>query len=146
MTPGRSCQGDRRRPRLARHALRHQASALGAGCDCLGLARGVWRALHGPEPVAIPPYTRDWGEAGTREVLADAARGFLIGVAVGDAGPGALILFRMGRHAPAKHCGILTVADRRPAFIHAYKGARVVIHPYSPIWARRARFAFLFPG
>ena len=22
----------------------HQASALGAGCDCLGLVRGVWRA------------------------------------------------------------------------------------------------------
>ena len=29
---------------------RHQASALGAGCDCLGLARGVWRALYGPDP------------------------------------------------------------------------------------------------
>ena len=34
---------------------RHQASTLGAGCDCLGLLRGVWRALYGDEPVAVPP-------------------------------------------------------------------------------------------
>jgi NlpC/P60 family putative phage cell wall peptidase len=27
-----------------------QASAKGAGCDCLGLVRGVWRDLHGSEP------------------------------------------------------------------------------------------------
>ena len=47
---------------------RHQASTRGAGCDCLGLARGVWRALHGVEPFGLPPYTRDWGEAGAREV------------------------------------------------------------------------------
>ena len=26
---------------------RHQASLKGAGCDCLGLVRGVWRALEG---------------------------------------------------------------------------------------------------
>jgi NlpC/P60 family putative phage cell wall peptidase len=35
----------------------HQASVLGAGCDCLGLARGIWRDLHGPEPVTPPPLT-----------------------------------------------------------------------------------------
>ena len=35
----------------------HQASAKGAGCDCLGLVRGVWRALWGDEPeIAPPPY------------------------------------------------------------------------------------------
>ena len=51
-----------------------QASVRGVGCDCLGLVRGVWRELYGPEPVPIPPYSRDWGETGTREVLAEAAR------------------------------------------------------------------------
>ncbi len=124
----------------------HQASTLGAGCDCLGLARGVWRALHGAEPVSLPPYSRDWGEAGAREVLAEAARAFLIEVPLSDACPGVLILFRMARSAPAKHCGILTEAGRNPSFIHAYGGAGVVIHPYSPTWARRAAFAFLYPA
>src|SRR3989338_4143365 len=35
---------------------RHQASLKGAGCDCLGLVRGVWRELYGDEPEAPPPY------------------------------------------------------------------------------------------
>ncbi|MGA8997361.1 MAG: peptidase P60, partial [Pseudolabrys sp.] len=26
---------------------RHQASLIGVGCDCLGLVRGVWRAVVG---------------------------------------------------------------------------------------------------
>ena len=39
-----------------------QASLLGVGCDCLGLARGVWRELVGAEPHPIPPYSRDWAK------------------------------------------------------------------------------------
>ena len=120
----------------------HQASVPGAGCDCLGLARGVWRDLHGAEPVTPPPYTRDWGEAGGAEVLADAARRFLLEIPVSGAGPGALILFRMARGAPAKHCGIRS----ENGLIHAYQGAGVIEEPWSPIWARRAAFAFLYPG
>ena len=42
---------------------RHQASLKGVGCDCLGLLRGVWRALIGPEPEEAPPYAPDWAEA-----------------------------------------------------------------------------------
>ena len=120
----------------------HQASVPGAGCDCLGLARGVWRDLHGAEPVTPPPYTRDWGEAGGAEVLAEAARRFLLEIPAAEAGPGALILFRMARGAPAKHCGIRSESG----LIHAYQGAGVFEEPWSPIWARRAAFAFHYPG
>ena len=120
----------------------HQASVLGAGCDCLGLARGIWRELHGAEPVTPPPYTRDWGEAGGEEVLAEAARRFLLEIPLTDAGPSALILFRMARGAPAKHCGIRSESG----LIHAYEGAGVIEEPWSPVWARRAAFAFLYPG
>lgn len=42
---------------------RHQASVKGVGCDCLGLVRGVWRAVYGSEPEAAPGYTPDWAEA-----------------------------------------------------------------------------------
>ena len=119
----------------------HQASVLGAGCDCLGLARGVWRELHGAEPVTPPPYTRDWGEAGGAEVLAEAARRFLLEIPVTAAGPGALILFRMARNALAKHCGIRS----ETGLIHAYERAGVIEEPWSPIWARKAAFAFLYP-
>ncbi len=42
---------------------RHQASLQGVGCDCLGLVRGVWRALHGAEPEATPAYTPRLGRS-----------------------------------------------------------------------------------
>jgi cell wall-associated NlpC family hydrolase len=31
-----------------------QASVRGVGCDCLGLARGAWREVVGPESMPIP--------------------------------------------------------------------------------------------
>jgi len=44
----------------------HQAALHGAGCDCLGLVRGVWHDLYGAEPEEPPPYTPDWGDSDTR--------------------------------------------------------------------------------
>lgn len=124
----------------------HQASRLGAGADCLGLARGVWRALLGPEPVTLPPYTRDWGEVGGREVLLEAAARVLIEAPLGAAGPGSLLLFRMVPRALAKHCGILAGDAARPSLIHAHEGAGVTEEPFTAFWARRAAFAFLYPA
>ena len=37
----------------------HQTVLAGAGYDCLGLVRGVWRDLYGAEPEPPPPYTLD---------------------------------------------------------------------------------------
>lgn len=120
-----------------------QASLKGVGCDCLGLARGVWREVVGEEPFPIPPYSRDWGETGTREVLAEGARRMMIEVPVAYAGPGALILFRMRPGAIAKHIGILAAPDR---FIHAYERLGVIEEPLTQAWRRRIGFAFLFPS
>ena len=124
----------------------HQSSVQGVGCDCLGLARGIWRALHGDEPWEVPPYSRDWGEAGQREVLAEVARAALIEVSLNDAGPGTLILFRVGTGVPAKHCGLLGEGVIRPTLIHAYDRSGVVEEAFTPAWARRAAFAFQFPA
>ena len=71
-----------------------QASLRGVGCDCLGLARGVWRVVVGPEPFLIPPYSRDWGEIGPREVLAEGARRMMPEIAPADATPGSLEIGR----------------------------------------------------
>ncbi len=119
-----------------------QASLSGVGCDCLGLARGVWREVVGPEPFLIPPYSRDWGETGPREVLAEGARRMMIEVPPAEAGPGALVLFRMKPRAIAKHVGILTGND---SFLHAYERLGVIEEPLTPSWRRRIAFAFLFP-
>jgi NlpC/P60 family putative phage cell wall peptidase len=124
-----------------------QASAHGAGCDCLGLARGVWREVVGPEPSPVPPYSRDWGEAASREVLADGAGRWMLMVTVAEAGPGALILFRMRPGAIAKHVGILTGPVTGPAtFIHSYDRLGVIEEPLTSAWARRIALAFLFPS
>ena len=70
-----------------------QASLRGVGCDCLGLARGVWRDLVGAEPQAIPAYSRDWGETGVREVLAEGARAMMIEIPVTEIRPGTCLLY-----------------------------------------------------
>jgi NlpC/P60 family putative phage cell wall peptidase len=119
-----------------------QACLRGVGCDCLGLARGVWRDVVGDEPFPIPPYSRDWGETGPREVLAIGARRMMSEIALSDVAPGTLVLFRMTPRAIAKHVGILTGPDR---FIHAYERLGVVEEPLITHWRRRIAFAFLFP-
>jgi NlpC/P60 family putative phage cell wall peptidase len=120
-----------------------QASVKGVGSDCLGLVRGVWREIHGCEPLPLPPYSRDWGETGTREPLAEAARAVMLERPPTEFAPGALILFRKRTGAVAKHCGIVTSSDR---FIHAYERSGVVEVPFDAGWRRRVAFAFLFPS
>ena len=120
-----------------------QGSVKGVGCDCLGLVRGVWRELYGPEPMPLPPYSRDWGETGTREPLAEAARKVMPEIPVMDLPLGALILFRMRTGAVAKHCGILVAPDR---FIHAYERTGVIEERLDAAWRRRLASAFLFPN
>lgn len=121
---------------------RHQASLKGVGCDCLGLVRGVWRALHGAEPEALPGYTPDWAEAGGREAMIEAANRHLVPLPAAEAAPGDVLLFRWRETLPAKHAGILVAPDR---FVHAHDGAVVAIAPLSPWWRRRLAGVFRFP-
>jgi NlpC/P60 family putative phage cell wall peptidase len=140
----------------------HQASAKHAGCDCLGLVRGVWRALYGAEPEAPPAYTPDWAERAGAETLLDAARRNMREVAIGQAAPGDVLLFRMHTQAPAKHCAILDAPNREigksPIYtgdfptsrsgdfiIHAYWGRAVVRSRFAPWWRARCVAAFSFP-
>lgn len=120
-----------------------QASVKGVGCDCLGLARGIWREVVGSETLPVPPYSRDWGEIGSREVLADAAARVMIRIDPDEAGAGAVVLFRMRASAIVKHVGILTSAD---SFIHSYERLGVIEEPLTLAWQRRIAFAFLFPA
>jgi NlpC/P60 family putative phage cell wall peptidase len=121
---------------------RHQASCRGAGCDCLGLVRGIWRALYGAEPERLPPYTPDWAEVAGRETLRDAAMRHLIEIDRTASRPGDVLLFRPDLNGPAKHCAILSKPDR---IIHAYWGRAVAETALSRWWRRRQVAAFAFP-
>ena len=122
---------------------RHQASLKGVGCDCLGLVRGVWRAVYGAEPEAMPAYTPDWAEARGAETLAEAAGRHMTRIEPAATREGDLLLFRWKPGVPAKHCGILVAADR---FVHAHDGAAVSGAALSPWWRRKLAYAFVFPG
>jgi NlpC/P60 family putative phage cell wall peptidase len=121
---------------------RHQASLKGVGCDCLGLVRGVWRAVVGPEPEPPPPYTPDWAEAGGKDALIEAAARHLLPLAPGAAEPGDVLVFRWRPGVPAKHLGILVDPGR---FVHAHEHAAVAPAPFAGWWRSHLAGAFRFP-
>lgn len=150
---------------------RHQASARGAGCDCLGLVRGIWRALCGAEPEEAPAYTPDWAERRGCETLLNAALRHLVTIPLKEAALGDVLLFRMDARSPIKHCAILetAIASRQIArspsrqvanrsmratgdlatgayIIHAYWGRAVVRSRFAPWWRARWAASFQFPG
>lgn len=120
---------------------RHQAATLGAGCDCLGLLRGVWRALYGAEPMAVPPYRADMRDPAHAGALLAAAELLLV-PAEGALEAGQVVLFRLSGMAEAKHCGILVGPQR---FIHAQERLGVVEANLTEAWARRVNGRFWFP-
>jgi NlpC/P60 family putative phage cell wall peptidase len=120
----------------------HQASLKGVGCDCLGLVRGVWRALIGPEPEPLPAYRPDWAELGGEELLLGAAERRLVR-RTGEPEPGDVLLFRMATGAPVKHAGILSGPG---SMIHTYWGRTVVETPLAAWWRSRLAAVFSFPG
>jgi NlpC/P60 family putative phage cell wall peptidase len=123
----------------------HQASVKGAGTDCLGLLRGVWRAIEGSEPEVVPPYTEDWAEPGRREVLLEAAERWLQPKLLADSAAGDVLLFRMRDGSIAKHLGIQSEIGATPRFVHSYTGHGVIESPLSQPWQRRITARFAFP-
>ena len=121
---------------------RHQASLKGVGCDCLGLVRGVWRAVMGDEPERAPPYAPDWAEAARGEPLAEAAARHLQPIAVDAFAEGDVLLFRWRDGLAAKHLAIVTASN---LMVHAHDGACVAEVALAPWWRRRIAFAFRFP-
>ncbi|HEY4112855.1 MAG TPA: hypothetical protein VGM17_02235 [Rhizomicrobium sp.] len=124
----------------------HQASVKGVGCDCLGLLRGIWRELVGPEPEGLPAYSADWAEAKRQETLRDALARHLAPVALHAIAPGNIVLFRMLTHGPAKHCGIVGQMDGRRTLIHARQNKRVSEEMFTGAWLRKLAYAFAMPS
>jgi NlpC/P60 family putative phage cell wall peptidase len=119
----------------------HRASVMGAGADCLGLVRGVWRALYGCEAELPPAYSPDWAETGA-EALRDALARHMRVVSLDDAQAGDVMLFRLAPGAAAKHAAVLSGCGR---MVHAYAGRCVSETALGPWWWRRRASAFGFP-
>lgn len=121
----------------------HQASVRGAGCDCLGLVRGVWRDIYGAEPEAMPAYSPDWAEAGMRETMLEAAQRHFVSCSQAQPQGGRLLLFRWRADAVIKHAAI---AVSNTHMVHAHDGACVCEVAISPFWRRKLAASFEFPA
>ncbi|ARB06120.1 minor tail protein [Dinoroseobacter phage vB_DshS-R5C] len=119
---------------------RHQQKVKGAGCDCLGLLRGVYEEVTGLLSEKPPPYTPSWGEAQGQELMLAAAAKYLVPAT--EIEPGAVLVFRMKPGAVAKHCSIVTEKD---AMVHAHIRRGVVEEFLVPYWTRRIAGIFKFP-
>lgn len=123
----------------------HQAAVKGAGCDCLGLIRGVYAEVMGRAPETPPAYSRDWAEMRGEETLIDAARRHLRELRAGETIlPGDVVIFRMKPGAIAKHAGIATAVDAGAPtrMIHAQEGVGVAEINLSHWWRRKIVAAF----
>lgn len=119
----------------------HGASARGAGCDCLGLIRGIWRAIYGFEP-EIPAYGPAWAEAGAPDRLLKGLVRHFETLPIVAAAPGDVLLFARGAGRLAAHLGVLSGHDR---LIHAYARRGVVETRLTPALRRARVAAFVFP-
>jgi NlpC/P60 family putative phage cell wall peptidase len=116
----------------------HQASVEGAGADCLGLVRGIWREVCGVEPALVPAYTPDWSEPAKDERLLEAMGRYF--TPVSEAVIGDVLVFRL--RSVAKHLAVVSEAGK---IVHAYSGRGVVETPLSPAWERHIAGIFRFP-
>jgi NlpC/P60 family putative phage cell wall peptidase len=124
---------------------RHQASCRGAGADCLGLIRGVWRELYGHDLLVPLTYSADWAERRDDEPLWAGLTRWMVPCFGTGATCDDVILFRMSTRAAAKHLGIVVQDGSAPRFVHACSGLGVVETALSPSWVRRVVARFVFP-
>jgi NlpC/P60 family putative phage cell wall peptidase len=118
----------------------HQASLKAVGCDCLGLVRGIYRALYGPEPEKVPAYAQHHVSGEGERLIAGISEHLVPAALPGE--PGDVIVFRLRPGAVARHCGVLIEPLR---FVHAVSGRSISAAALSPWWARRIAACFSFP-
>lgn len=120
---------------------RHQAACRGVGSDCLGLVRGVWRALYGPEPFEVPPYDANPLRHGNISALQTGFDTWLNRL-TSPPGAGDVLLFRIGRNTTPRHCAIMLEDG---VFLHAQERLGTVRACLNGPWQRRLVASYSYP-
>ncbi len=121
----------------------HQAAKKNLGCDCLGLILGVGRELGVDLPGKVPPYSASWRDPLAGTLLQERADHYLQRQSERPPCPGDILLFRMRRDLPAKHCAILIAPDQ---MIHAQEGVGTIQLAFDAPWQRRLVAHYTFPN
>jgi len=124
----------------------HQASLKGVACDCIGLIRGVARALGMPEAAAFDADVRyrGYGRPPNPRLLLAACDAYLDRVPPARALPGDIALGRVEKEP--QHFGIISSLD--PLYmIHAHASVgRVTENRIDGNWRGRLLRVYRFRG
>lgn len=122
----------------------NMAAAKGAGCDCIGLVRGLWAEIYSCPPPSVPVYSPNWvGVDKNDELLLQTARKLLVEVEPTSRGPGIILAFRIHPRAVVQHCGVMT-SDQ--LMVHAHSGRKVYECGLGSQWEPKVVAAFRFPN
>lgn len=120
---------------------RHQCALQGAGCDCLGLLRGVWAQLLGSEPFLVPPYSADPRHETDPGLMLREFNHWLMSKAK-PAKAGDVLLFSLSARFPPHHCAIMLDGEQ---FLHAQERLGVVRGALPGPWLRRLHSVYQLP-
>lgn len=130
----------------------HQAAAKGAGCDCIGLLRGVGNAKNIDGAVGLAQDLMGdfagYGMDPNPALLRAGCDRYLIPIKRAEVGLADILLFKMPlSNGQPKHFGIVTRLD--PLYmIHSWAGGRaeVVENIVDQTWERRILACYRFRG
>jgi NlpC/P60 family putative phage cell wall peptidase len=122
---------------------RHQAAVMGAGCDCIGLVRGVAECL-GIMPVKDWTVIGAYSRTPSPSRMGAQMRRWLLPVTSPESGDIAWIEWREGM---PMHLAILADGPAGPSLIHSYETVgRVVEHSFSGEWPARVQSWWRIPA
>lgn len=126
----------------------HQQSTKGAGCDCVGLVRGVGIACG-----VMPPRPEDWAlfngysRRPNPRRMREGMHTFLVPLAPGVEPQAGDIAWMQWREGMPMHLGLLAHdAAGRPQLVHSFSDAgRVVCHGMTALWRERVVSWWRYP-
>ena len=126
---------------------KHQGCLKGRACDCVGLVKGVaWGLGLACGTIDAEAY-RGYARLPNPETMLAGLGAHLVPIPVEAAGPGDVVLFRIG--GLPQHLAILTGPVWREdiTIIHSFIEARRVVEQRMPAaWRRQIVRAYSFPG
>jgi NlpC/P60 family putative phage cell wall peptidase len=121
---------------------RHQGRSAETGCDCLGFLILTLEGLVDiPSSLELPSYSPSWIEHRKDDPLIEGIAVYLPLRNIRQLEIGDILIFRMRKDMPAKHCAFLG----RDKIVHCRSDVGVVEEEFTREWQRRLSAAFYVP-
>lgn len=122
---------------------RHQGRSARTGCDCLGfLILTLEGIIAMPSTLQLPSYSPSWVEHRKDDPLITGISEYLPSRNIKQIEIGDILVFRMTREMPAKHCAFFGGSK----IVHCRSDVGVVEEEFTKEWRRRLAAAFFIQG